>query len=111
MSYDLLLEPDGQRGGTKLLASQNRVPCCGMGYQVTAPIHRKDVIEVRTQHTSLKWMFTYNDPNGRVMRWRLLLREVDFEVLFRPKLVYQACNASRKLLCTLDTQDGGRTCD
>ena len=37
-----------------------------------------------TDHKPLVWLRSHNDPNSRVMRWRLLLAEYDFEVIYRP---------------------------
>ena len=38
---------------------------------------------VHTDHASLHWLLTIDDPSGRLMRWRLRLAEFDFEVKYK----------------------------
>lgn len=45
LGYDLLLEPDAQPSGTKLLGNPNRLPCRSMRYLVFGPIHQKNIIQ------------------------------------------------------------------
>ena len=53
---------------------------------------------VRTDHNSLRWMMTLNDPTGRLMRWRLRLLDFDYEVLYRSGRVHQVPDALSRLL-------------
>lgn len=36
-----------------------------------------------TDHQPLKWMMNVKDPGSRILRWRLLLEEYDFEVVHK----------------------------
>ncbi len=38
---------------------------------------------VHTDHGSLRWLFNITEPSGRLMRWRLLLSEFDFEIKYK----------------------------
>ena len=38
---------------------------------------------VFTDHAALHWLLTIDDPNGRIIRWRLRLAEYDFEVKYK----------------------------
>ena len=48
---------------------------------------------VRTDHNALRWILTTNDPQRRLMRWRLRLVEFDFEIVYRPGRVHQVPDA------------------
>ena len=39
---------------------------------------------VRTDHNALRWMMATNDPQGRLMRWRVRLMEFYYEIVYRP---------------------------
>ena len=39
---------------------------------------------VVTDHNPLKWLMKMAKPNGRIMRWSLLLQEFDMEIQYRP---------------------------
>jgi transposase InsO family protein len=39
---------------------------------------------VRTDHSSLRWLLTYNDADGMVARWLSKLQEFDFSIEHRP---------------------------
>ena len=60
---------------------------------------------VRTDHNALRWMMTTNDPQGRLMRWRLRLMEFDYEILYRPGRVRQVPDAMSRLLREGGTED------
>lgn len=49
--------------------------------------------EVGTDHNAIRQMLTCNDSQGRLMRWRVLLREFDYEGLYPPVLVRQLRDA------------------
>ena len=53
--------------------------------------------QIRTDHNALRWMMTLNDPQGRLMRWRLRLMEFDYEVVYRPGRVHQVPDALSRL--------------
>jgi hypothetical protein len=40
--------------------------------------------QVLTDHKGLTWIFRVKDPSSRLIRWRLLLEEYDFEVVYKP---------------------------
>ena len=54
-------------------------------------------MKVRTDHVALRWMFTLNDPTGRLMRWRLRLMEFDYEIVCRPGRFHQVPIALSRL--------------
>ena len=58
---------------------------------------------LRTDHNALRWMLTLNDPQGRLMRWRLRLMEYDYSIEYRPGRVHQVPDA----LSRLDQPDEG----
>ena len=39
--------------------------------------------KVRIDHHALRWPLTLRSPEGRLARWRLLLAEFDFEIVYR----------------------------
>jgi hypothetical protein len=36
-----------------------------------------------TDHKGLTWIFNVKDPSSRLIRWKLLLEEYDYEILYR----------------------------
>lgn len=38
---------------------------------------------MHTNHASLRWLPNVTDPSGRLIRWRLRLSELDFEVIYK----------------------------
>ena len=52
---------------------------------------------VRTDHNALRWMMTLNEPNGRLMIWRLRLMEFDYEITYRPGRVHQVPDALSRI--------------
>ena len=60
---------------------------------------------VRTDHNALRWMMTTNDPQGRLMRWRLRLMEFDYEIVYGPGRVHQVQDALSRLLREGGTED------
>ena len=36
-----------------------------------------------TDHKPLTWIFHVNDPSSRLLRWRLLLEEYDYTVVYK----------------------------
>ena len=53
---------------------------------------------VRTDHDALRWLLTFSDPSGQLMRWRLRLSEFDFEIQYRPGGVHQVPDALSRLI-------------
>lgn len=53
--------------------------------------------KLRSDHNYLKWMMALNDPQGRLMIWRLLFMERDYEILYRPGRVHQVTDALSRL--------------
>ena len=52
---------------------------------------------LRTDHGSLRWLFSFKDPQGQLARWLEALSQYDFEILHRPGLKHQnADSLSRK---------------
>ena len=39
---------------------------------------------VRTDHQALKWLFTLNDPEGKIARWIEILSAYPFALKYRP---------------------------
>jgi RNase H-like domain found in reverse transcriptase len=57
-------------------------------------LERKEFV-IRTDHVSLRWMFSAASENPRVCRWRLALAEFQFAVEHRPGRSHVAPTASR----------------
>ena len=53
---------------------------------------------VHTAHNALRWMMTTNDPQGRLMRWRLRLMEFDYEIVYHPGRVHTVPDALSRLI-------------
>jgi hypothetical protein len=47
--------------------------------------------QIVTDHKGLTWIFNVKDPNSRLMRWKLLLEEYDYEIQYRAGI--RNCNA------------------
>ena len=43
-----------------------------------------------TDHQPLVWLFNVKDPNSRLVRWRLMLEEYDFEIIYRVIQLFSA---------------------
>ena len=39
---------------------------------------------MRTDHSALQWLRTFNEPVGQVARWLEQIAEYDFEIVHRP---------------------------
>jgi hypothetical protein len=50
---------------------------------------------VVTDHRPLTWLFGINDPSSRLMRWRLMLSEFDYDVVYRSGSINNADALSR----------------
>ena len=40
--------------------------------------------QVLTDHKGLTWIFRVKDPSSRLLRWRMLLEEYEFEIVYKP---------------------------
>ena len=38
---------------------------------------------VHTDHNALRWLLTIQEPSGRLMRWRLILAEFNFQIMYK----------------------------
>ena len=58
--------------------------------------------QIWTDHKGLTWIFNVKDPSSRLLRWRLLLEEYEFEIKYKPgKQNTNADSLSRYPVCTL----------
>ena len=48
---------------------------------------------LHTDHHSLKWLMSINDPSGRLARWSLLVQQYDFEIQHRPGTAHTNADA------------------
>lgn len=39
--------------------------------------------KIVTDHQPLKWLMNHKDPNSRLMRWRIILEEYDYEIIYK----------------------------
>jgi hypothetical protein len=53
--------------------------------------------QIVTDHTGLTWIFNVKDPSSRLMRWKLLLEEYDYEIQYRAG--QQNCDADSLSRC------------
>ncbi len=57
-------------------------------------------ISVRTDHKSVNWLISLQDPAGRLARWRILLSEFDYTIDYRPGRVHQVPDALYRIPTT-----------
>ena len=55
---------------------------------------------VRTDHSSLKWLQSFHEPEGQVARWLETLSEYDFEVLHRPGKKHTNADSLSRMPCS-----------
>ncbi len=55
---------------------------------------------MRTDHNSLNWLISLQDPAGRLARWRILLFEFDYSIHYRPGRVHQVPDALSRVPTT-----------
>jgi hypothetical protein len=72
--------------------------------RVTLPANVKHVKpHIWTDHKGLTWIFNVKDHSSRLLRWRLLLEEYEFEIKYKPgKQNTNADSLSRYPVCTLE---------
>ena len=46
-----------------------------------------------TDHRALLWLHKLKDPITRVARWKILLREYDYEIIHKPDKINMNANA------------------
>lgn len=56
--------------------------------------------EIYTDHWPLTWLLNVKDPNSRLVRWRLLLEEYEYEIEYRAGRKRQVADA----LCRIQPQ-------
>jgi len=62
--------------------------------------------KIVTDHRPLLWLFNVSDMNSRLARWRILLQEFDYEIIYRPGRENGNADAlSRILLITNGTEE------
>eukprot|EP00731_Ephydatia_muelleri_P034012 Em0044g32a len=54
---------------------------------------------VRTDHSALRWLRSFKDPQGQVARWLEILAEFDFDVIHRPGLRHGNADALSRIQC------------
>jgi hypothetical protein len=59
-------------------------------------------LQIWTDHKGLIWIFNAEDPSSRLLRWRLLLEEYEFEIKYKPGKTTNADSLSRYPVCTLE---------
>ena len=58
---------------------------------------------VHTDHSALQWLFSIEDPSGRLMRWRLRLAEYNFELAYKKGTLNQQADALSRLVTLSET--------
>ena len=58
---------------------------------------------VFTDHSTLYWLLTIDDPSGRLIRWRLRLAEYDFDVKYKKGKINTEPDALSRLNTTAET--------
>lgn len=61
---------------------------------------------VRTDHSALRWLRSFKDPQGQVARWLEILAEFDFDVIHRPGLRHGNADALSRVQCKQCGQGG-----
>ena len=70
------------------------------------PYLQGEKFTVHSDQASLRWLLTITEPSGRLMRWRLRLSEIDFQILYKKgKLNTQADALSRLTTLRETTSD------
>ena len=55
--------------------------------------------EVRTDHSALRWIFTFKNPEGQMARWLEMLMRFDFKVTHRPGKLHGNADALSRRPC------------
>ncbi|KAL3288252.1 hypothetical protein HHI36_002701 [Cryptolaemus montrouzieri] len=53
--------------------------------------------KIFTDHRPLTWLFNAKDPSSRLVRWRLLLEEYDYNIEYRPGVRNQVADALSRI--------------
>jgi hypothetical protein len=56
---------------------------------------------VRTDHNSLRWLFSFKDPDGQVARWLERLSMFEFDIQHRPGVKHGNSDAMSRIPCDL----------
>ena len=54
---------------------------------------------IRTDHSSLRWLMQFKDPQNQIARWLEILSEFDFDVQHRPGRLHRNADALSRLPC------------
>ena len=60
---------------------------------------------LRTDHSSLRWLFNFKEPEGQLARWLEVLAQYNFEIVHRDGKKHGNCDALSRQYC------GEETCD
>ena len=58
---------------------------------------------VHTDHSALRWLFTVEEPSGRLIRWRLRLAEFNFNIAYKKGTCNQQADALSRLHTLAET--------
>ena len=60
---------------------------------------------VRTDHSALRWVMSFKEPQDQMARWLELISQYDFKILHRPGAKHGNCDALSRIPCDPDQCD------